>query len=152
MQPTENHPEKIEGNSSGIRVIPPGFDELGLNPVLSTSRAAIASKCIHIVKERRLEILECPPWVDRDPESGDLCLFSDEEAFLDIPGEAENLKNADGNLDEIKLGLYLFNTYTDCVRESWLDRYAFIHLMEAHQYADAQAFPYGFMIQLIPFK
>lgn len=112
----------------------------------------IPLKQIHIVKERLLAIVECPPWVDRDSESGDLCLFSDEEAFIDIPGEAENLNDADGNLDEAELAAYLFKTYADCVHEHWVDKHAFAHLSEAHKYADAQLFVHGFKIESVPFK
>lgn len=107
---------------------------------------------IYVVKERHLTIVECPPWVDRDSESGELCLFSDEEAFIDIPGEAENLKDSDGNLDEAKLAAYLFKTYADCVHEYWVDNHAFAHFSEAFEYADAQLFVHGFKIESIPFK
>ena len=124
MQPIENRAEGLELN--------------------------IPLKQIHLVKERRLTIVEFPSWVDHN-ENGDLCLFSDEDAFIDIPSDAENLKDVNGNLDEVKLGLYLFN-YTDCVKEHWVDKYAFAHLLEAHQYGDAEDFPYGFKIEPIPFK
>ena len=41
---------------------------------------------MHIVKERMLSILECPPWAEHDLDSGRYRLFtSSEEAFIEAP-------------------------------------------------------------------
>ena len=105
---------------------------------------------MYVVKERFLSIIEAPPWVERDSESGDLCLFSDEDAFLDIPAEAEDLKDDSGNLDEVKLEAYLFKNYPECVEEHWVDKHAFSDLPAAHDYAEAQSFVHGFKIESVP--
>ena len=109
---------------------------------------------MYIVKERRLSIVECPPWAEHDLDSGRIRLYaSTEEAFLEAPHDVHLfIADDSGELDEAKLATYLLRNYPEYVEEFWVDVHAFSNLLDAHDFADAKSFPHGSKIEAIPFS